>query len=207
MSNNYEGFEALIGFDHRRWPPPIVDDTYKNEYLYRTDLDQVLSVDTMIWPRTSISVKSLDDWVSPNHPLWTDLAEMCGALNLESRPPPSCAIVGISRWCEDAAEVEESDVWPHTLQVFPTIRSSEWKFLGHDIADTDLLSGLLNCGFEGFEIDEEVRNLRESWTPFLNSWHLIEGAAKAWEFKDYANSRAPEHAPFFVHGLWLIRTT
>ncbi len=63
-----------------------------------------------------------------------------------------------------------------------------------------MLSGLSNCGFEG-----EREALREDWGPHLNDYHLFEDAESALAFRPVANRIVPEHAPFFVYGLWLIR--
>jgi hypothetical protein len=83
----------------------------------------------------------------------------------------------------------------------PEGRSPSWPFLGFDVGSGGLLSGLMNCGYE----DDERTAMTELWGPRLNEHHLFEDAESAFVFRHVTNRRVPEHAPFFVYGLWLIR--
>jgi hypothetical protein len=58
----------------------------------------------------------------------------------------------------------------------------------------------MNCGF-----GDQREMLSEEWGPRLNEHHLFKDADSALAFRLVANRIVPEHAPFFVYGLWLIR--
>ena len=56
------------------------------------------------------------------------------------------------------------------------------------------------------EFEEMFRRARFlNWGPRLNEHHLFKNAESAFAFRLVTNRRVPEHAPFFVYGLWLIR--
>ena len=80
------------------------------------------------------------------------------------------------------------------------MRGPDWILLGFDVGTGGLLSGLMNCGFGG---DRE--KLSEEWGPHLNDHHLFKELEIALAFRPVANNVIPEHKPFFVYGLWLIR--
>lgn len=81
----------------------------------------------------------------------------------------------------------------------PSLKELEAEFVGYDIADYYLLSGLMNCGFT-----EEERQRAARWIPHLNRRHLFDSYEPAMAFKHETDDRVPEHAPFFVFGLWLL---
>jgi hypothetical protein len=82
----------------------------------------------------------------------------------------------------------------------PAGRDPGWSFLGYDVADPSI-SGLSNCGYS----EEDRRELAPVWGPRLNAHHLFDKLEHADEFRTLTDTRVPEHAPFFVIGLWLIR--
>ena len=84
----------------------------------------------------------------------------------------------------------------------PSIVDPQWSSLGYDVADLGLTSALTNMGRLP---DEDVDSLRAQWGAQLNSFHLFNHCSQANEFKNYSSRRVPEHAPFFVYGLWLIK--
>lgn len=71
----------------------------------------------------------------------------------------------------------------------------EAEFLGYDIGDHMLISGLMNCGFR--ESDWADFDL-EQYVPHLNRWHLFDELEPALEFKKMSDIRVKEHAPFSV---------
>lgn len=73
------------------------------------------------------------------------------------------------------------------------------EFLGYDVGDAGLLSGLMNCGY-----DEEAAELRERFARHLNHHHLFYDRERALHFARLTNERVPEHAPFFVYGLYRL---
>ncbi|MCL2449313.1 MAG: hypothetical protein FWD17_10220 [Polyangiaceae bacterium] len=83
---------------------------------------------------------------------------------------------------------------------FPEEVEGPVSLLGYDIADDVFLSGLSNCGYT----DDDARALRLLWGPKLNRFHLFEDARVASAFRSVTDARVPEHAPFFVFGIYLI---
>ncbi len=76
-----------------------------------------------------------------------------------------------------------------------------WKLLGFDVSDGSLLSGLSNCGYAA----EESKSLRAQWRGHLNQHHLFEEPASASGFCRLTDARVPEHAPFCVYGLYVVK--
>ena len=76
-----------------------------------------------------------------------------------------------------------------------------WEFIGFDVSDSGFTSAISNMGFTS---DDDIPSLRAKWGPYLNEYHLFDQAENAVRFKEFSNQRAPEHAPFFVFGLWSI---
>lgn len=79
--------------------------------------------------------------------------------------------------------------------------SSEWDFIGYDVANHGLLSALMNCGLT----DEEQGAMRMQWAPYINEYHLFGSASVAYDFAGNSDSRIPEHSPFHVYGIY-VRT-
>jgi len=101
--------------------------------------------------------------------------------------------VGFSVSDQEAPEQVRS-IW------FPREVEGEARLLGYDIADDVFLSGLSNCGYT----DEEKTALRSTWASRLNRFHLFDQADVAFEFKTLTEARVPEHAPFFVFGIYRL---
>lgn len=72
-------------------------------------------------------------------------------------------------------------------------------FLGYDVADGNT-SGLSNCDYD----EAEVTDLRRVWGPKLNDHGLFTEIPDALTFRTLADLRIPEHAPFWVFGLWMM---
>lgn len=73
------------------------------------------------------------------------------------------------------------------------------SLLGYDVADWGLISGLSNCGFMP---EEPVSDYRAKWGPKLNAHHLFDDIEAAYDFAKFTDQRVPEHAPFYVFGVW-----
>lgn len=135
---------------------------------------------------------------------WSELLMGVGA--------ESCAIspaeIGVAKVVRDARARgdeekaggrEAEDALPLAM---PFEVLSDWFFLGFDVADMWLQSGLSNCGF--LPEQEDVAGLKGAWAPKLNDFHLLQALGEAVEFKELSNRRAEEHAPFFVFELWRV---
>jgi hypothetical protein len=188
---------VLLGFDAREaggggeW-----NERRRSDYLFRVDVARPLSIDQRVW-RPVVEVQD-----SP-HRFWGDLARLREVVR-ERPERPWIVALGVSLSAcspEEAAAVEP--FIPRARSGEPTPVDPRWTFLGYDIADPGgCISGLMNCGF--LPAHEDVERLRALWAPKLNSNHLFDELADAVAFKNLSNHRVPEHAPFFVNGLWLI---
>ena len=181
------------------------------EFLLRTDLDDVLSADTMVWPSIFNSTVTLDcgpglplpQWVGMNMPFWDDLAALRTAIPAGfGKNHPFWLIA--ATWHTDVSFTKEEGqkgkiLGPHLGPTTPERREVGWRFLGFDVTDSGT-SGLSNCGYD----ESERSRLGAKWGCHLNRYHLFEDLEPAFEFKRITNARVPEHAPFFVIGLWLI---
>lgn len=73
------------------------------------------------------------------------------------------------------------------------------SFLGYDVADAGRISGLMNCGYTS-----DHAELRERFARHLNRHHLFSDRERALHFRRVTDTRVPEHAPFFVYGLYRL---
>ena len=207
--------ETLLGFDAREMWLATGDMLHPAHtpatFLLRDDVDKVLSADTLIWPSlftTPVlpSAKQLlpclesPRWIGANPPFWEDLDALVAAIpagvSEPGRPYWLIAATWISEW-----GFESGNVGPYREPTRPSQREPDWPLLGYDVTDGSLLSGLSNCGYDS----AERPGLVARWSPHLNAHHLFSDVHQALEFRDVSDRRVPEHAPFFVIALWLIR--
>ena len=205
--------EHLLGFDAREMPPTAEVWTAERRarYLLRPDVRKPLSADQMVWPslfddggvdvgRPGLPTLVPPKWTGPNASLWADLGRLERNLTASHVGIPYCLVA--FTWLADGASLSEPRSYgPYVEPMTPKERSPDWPFLGFDVGDGSMLSGLINCGYE----DAERTALAEEWGPRLNEHHLLKDAESAFAFRLLSNRRAAEHAPFFVYGLWLIR--
>lgn len=98
-------------------------------------------------------------------------------------------IIAVVRWSVDERLASHDAELP--------AEPDAWKFLGFDITDETLISGLHNCTL----VDEE------HWLfSSLNESRLIPTFDLAQRFRRECDREAPEHAPFFVNGVWILPT-
>ena len=201
----------VLGFDAREsprrlagsWPPER-----REGYLYRMDVESPLSADEMVWPS---ALKQRPAWTGRVNGLWEDLSQLQEA----ARGVEDCWIVAFAvdlASCSERAERELTENLsgimpdgrpgpkpePHEI-ASPHVLDSRWEWLGCDVSDYFGMSGLSNTGFP------DIETLRPEWGPRLNPHHLFDQVADARAFQALADQRAPEHAPFYVMGIW--RTT
>lgn len=206
--------EALLGFDARvvgervdeLWSPER-----RRQYLLR-DAVRPLSVDPLVWP--SCFKPALEDpdgqqpwqvgwmprpeWIGPND-LWEALGELERALVGHARPPGIDEIWKVAISWHAKGELKPGPFGPHLETSTPSFLMPEWTFLGFDVADPRI-SGLSNCGYSG----TERQRLGDEWHDRLNPHHLLTRLDDALDFLKLCDERVPEHAPFFVLGLWRI---
>ena len=81
------------------------------------------------------------------------------------------------------------------------IDTEQHERLGFDVCDDARTSALANFGRSLTERDDLARR----WGATLNDHHLFATWSDANEFRQFANQRYPEHAPFNVLGLYVPR--
>ncbi|MCC6752228.1 MAG: hypothetical protein IT371_31545 [Deltaproteobacteria bacterium] len=202
--------ERLLGFDVRvpstEWSPER-----RSAYLLR-DVSQPYSVDPVVWPSLFDGIPgSRPSWVGPFQDLWEDLAVLRASLS-ELAGSSSAELVAAtvharrSLGLGDFLEAHRG-YDPRTAErvplplTSPAVRDERWPLLGYDVGDTWGLSGLTNCAYDA----RDPEDLRSAWAARLNDRHLFASAADAEAYSAVTNSRVPEHAPFYVFGLWSVR--
>lgn len=185
--------EILLGFDVREMWLKTADLLHPahqpSTFLLRDGIGKVFSADVMVWPSL------LED------PFQDQLAHLEDAIprgsEVDGRP---YTVIAATWHGDDPSEPRPagSRFW---APVDPPQRDPGWLLLGFDVTDGSFLSGLSNCGYD----PQQRAELVSRWGPSLNEHHLFRNMADALEFRLLSNDRVPEHAPFSVIGLWLIR--
>ncbi len=212
----------IVGFDAReawRKYKHTWDSQRVHDFLLRTDIIKPLSTDSAVWESVFEGAPDMPKfrlpvWIGPNRPLWDDLASLKACLsNQWPRDDRSCWFVAITRFyevehresrlCDIGHRPAGTVVFPFHEATSPNTALSSWQFLGYDVADGSLLSGLSNCGYG---TEEEIQSYRERFGGHLNEYHLLKDLDPAVEFRQLTNERIPEHSPFFVYALWLVES-
>ncbi len=141
-------------------------------------------------------------YIRPQAGLWQDKAGLLRYLLEHWQAPRAASLIAIT-WLSVQGFTEATAYGPHLAETGGAVEATlpgGRELLGFDVGDGGLLSGLSNCGYQA----EERAALRLRWAPQLNEHHLFEETAPAFEFRALADERVPEHAPFFVYGLYLV---
>jgi hypothetical protein len=214
--------EVLLGFDARVVPAEagaLWDLKRRARFLLKSDAASPLSVDVMVWPslfdwgqgagmtpfergRLRLAGLAPPVWTGANAGLWDDLDAMRAYLHERGGEGalPRHTVVAITWVMDPASMARRRAGGPYARPTTPAAIAPAWTRLGYDVADASRLSGLANCGYEA----REAEPLRERWTRFLNVHHVFDQIAYALAFRQAADIRVPEHAPFFVYGLYVI---
>lgn len=209
--------EELLGFDARVSSPSQLEclRNYSSEHytLLKSDVRFVCSTDVLVWPSifdNDSPVESptspaegprLPHWIGPNFPLWAVLREMEDHINT-IRAPVAFWKIAVTEVLQvsPSNQRKAGSAWPAFNTTQPSTIQEGWVFLGYDVADRSLLSGLSNCGYTA----SQVTQFREAFGRYLNDYHLFESLDMALQFKEVSDVRVKEHAPFYVYGLWRI---
>ena len=219
---------SLAGYDVRelwldtnsQWP-----DKKKQDYLLCQDVIKPLSVDGYVWysvfsektvPRIWNTVSLQETYHKPEwintfdearklaqpdiytpRGIWSNLDDMTGYLQEfwgdDWKP---CAIIAM----QDI--LLEDEVEDNSIQVKPSFVDPNWTFLGYDIADYELYTGLS----DGVIPAPLSRQIKTRWLENLNEYHLFRNIEIAFDYIQFADDRIPSHRPFHVYGLYLIET-
>jgi hypothetical protein len=191
--------EILLGFDAREMSRGTAERLHPahrlSTFLLREDVEKVLSADPLVWPA---ALEVAPRWIGPNAPFWEDLTDL--ERGLASAPP------GVPYWLIAATwhrggEARTCGGPPYEVPTRPAQRDTAWRLIGYDVVDGGYISGLSDCGYE----EQERFRLAAEFAAYLNPHHLFSNLPKALEFRTLSDARVPEHAPFFVAGLWMLR--
>jgi hypothetical protein len=146
----------------------------------------------------------MPQWIGPIGVIWEDLQALEKALSAASNQAKPYWVIALTL-LSATTDREEQQYWNvRTEGVTPAACDPSWRFLGYDVSDRYLLSGLTNLSW-GNGSKEEVQDMYEKYSPSLNEYHLFTSVEPAAAFIPLAEEGARAHAPFFVFGIWLIR--
>jgi hypothetical protein len=213
--------QYILGYDARKlWDDRYVASEQREAFLFRLDVERVLSVDEAVWPSVfPFKSDAPPEYVGFFQRLWEDLGSLRSRIatvaQIRTRPADVIAVA----LAADLFSTADANRWEKRLKgespnpgvteadlplpsADPPSIGTGWSLLGYDVCDEWGLSGLVNCGFQPDR--EDVKSLRATWGPRLNRFHLFDSIDHASEFARLSNQRVNEHAPFFVYGLWRV---
>ena len=205
---------------NQQWPQ-----SRKDRFLLKPDVYKPLSVDSYIWYSIFSEVYDPDLWSSLSRAakylgsewsevfiegkklskpdayrprrVWRNLAHLREYLDkMWGNAWKPCALVAVSEFITE----DEIDEPVLSDPIVPDEIDPAWQFLGYDVADYELYTGL----FEGEINSNEVQSLRNEWGQYLNEHHLFIDLQKAFDYISIANKRYPSHMPYGVYGLYLV---
>jgi hypothetical protein len=208
--------ENVLGFSSRL--NPLVrnshwDDQRRNLYLIRPDIAVPLSVDLLVWPSLpdpsdGDSNEDSDETLSGGdfHDQALHLATNLARIKQLTRTTNNSGTSGMAKLiCVTllGEEVVAHDHWwamAFAEAVAPDKIDPAWTFVGYDIADRYLTSGLSNCGYSLSEIER----VRVEWKDEVNEFGLLKSVNPALRFREFTDKRVTQHAPFYIFGVYLI---
>ncbi len=201
----------LLGFSARATHTDR-NESVCREQLLRPEVAWPLSTDYMVWP-TVFDKGGDDHWCehvgsgSSLQDLWGSLDELKAALAAElpagDWPAGSYQLIAVARMF-----INHSGplTWPGHPDAFhgpidPPEIDEAWEFLGYDVSDNWLLSGLSNCLSAN---DPEYAKWEEWFAIKLNDHGLFTEIDDAVEFTGAIDEKVKEHAPFAPYGIWRL---
>jgi len=206
----------LLGFDKRRgaedfksneWPPQR-----RELFLLNQSIDCPLSVDSAVWPTMfcyegASSIPSPAPYTRAVNPgyqidgIWSDLEFMRRTFVQNRVEDNSLGVdVAIEVFVTPAHSFDEFESLLRESRVVPDAIPLGSTFLGYDVADSSLYSGLCNCGYSV----SDKKLLSMQWSSKLNEFGLFRDLNDALQFRVITDARVLEHAPFWIFGLYRI---
>ena len=186
-------------------------------FSLRPEIDWPLSVDLIVWPsifqyqgaNVAARYLPLSGWIDaqpldfPHQvlDLWQDPAAMIRTF--QAGAPASA----IARDAVAVAIEVMSDpggfAGSHWGPLFDSDRAAatapdDWDFLGYDVADEGMVSGLSNCGYDKKTKPDVVKRVAAA----LNDAGLFDALDAARSFRAECDVRVKEHSPFHVYALY-----
>jgi hypothetical protein len=192
--------ELMIGFDAREMSIDFNQawtDDQKQIFILRQDILKPVTVDTWIWKTVfEVADIQLPAYVSLRGDLWAELSKLRLFLKSSAITQPYWVIAVTQVGTQ--TELEE---WLYYRDVIkPSEVGDSWKFLGYDIAEETLLSGICDMGYR----EDEGAFARQKYAPHLNQYNLFTDREIAADFAKWSNQRDPGHGPFRLYKLYLI---
>jgi hypothetical protein len=196
--------EVLLGFQLRvgRGQIPVWSSERRVKYLLIESVPVPLSVDTAVWPVStdqSLQSRVFENWSAEpsSAPNGLSVYRLRVAVELLGRGEGSdpIAITALKAAADDLKTLHKIEDAGYTVA---DLSARGWQRLGYDVADRWLTSGLMNCGYTA----SEKHALATRYGSLINDHHLFREAADAVAFSTQCGTRVPEHAPFFVYGVW-----
>lgn len=207
--------EMPIGYDLR-----VVSDSYietwnqdrKREWLLRPDVIFPASVDDQVWPSILNADKAqrAGVWTGCVQHLWEDMSRLEEWHKKDDSLPERAWLICVSLTTTELSQ-RQREVWSDMLMTtHPNSVDLGWTFLGYDVADRFLTSGLCNGVHVG---DQDYGELRTRFEPSINSHHLFGSLPAARQFAAVSGMRRKllaeglfyGHLPMYVYGVWLVR--
>jgi hypothetical protein len=203
----------LLGFDARESDEelarePLAYDV-RQQILLRPEIQRPLSIDRHIWPTHFLYHPRIRHLVAARQPplidadpdcaggLWLSLEHMQRRLSEHARRAIPIAVELFAPAEITVAEFPSSLIYSEPN---PSSVPAGSLLLGYDVADAGFLSGLANCGYS----KEEAEALRPGWAGKINDFGLLRSQEDALAVVELSNGRVPEHAPFWVSGLYRV---
>jgi hypothetical protein len=198
----------LLGFDIRLSPDDYLESAWDKErrlsYLLRPKTEWPLSVDTLVWP--SVFFPKIYGTqpliaVDPETAIsgfWLNLQLMGAAFASAWKRQTLGIPIGIHLFAEEGLSADQFGSLVLETHPIPEECPEGSGFLGYDVADSGLISGLCNCGFLP---GPEKNRWQAEWEDHLNEFGLLRTLDAALGFRDATDQRVPEHAPFYVFGI------
>jgi len=175
------------------------DISRRETFLLKDDVDMVLSSDQSVWSSIfdvwQLELPTNFGWVQG---LWSkldNLQEFVVSSNISAKS--LCWTMGVTQFLDEMV-IDETGL--AILSFNPSSVQESWSFLGYDVAEQPLLSGLSNMGYR----DDDKSYAINRFAHALNNYHLFDNYDTAQEFVMWNQSRDVAHGPWFVTGIYKI---
>lgn len=197
------GFQARLSrIDlERQWPLDR-----RQKFLLSPDIEVPLSADTEVWPvvqLASMGSQLFSDYVFGEHESPNSLGLFRLKQPVGARPPSlpiKANLMGVATK-NDIADflAEKHCIAKQPMKSWNKLRA---RFVGFDVCDHTLLSGLMNCAVDG----AAHRKLAERFCGSINPYGLFDQIEIAEQFANTMDGLVSEHAPFIPIAVLAIGT-
>jgi hypothetical protein len=170
----------------------------RDNYLLK-QIDTPLSVSRGVWPECTIPEVFEQVFHEPK-PVAPRNGLDVYSLELPALRNPHAVILAITAEHSIAMKLLKFHKIDSPLQSTENLRSSGFRFIGYDVADLFLCSGLMYCRFEV----SEQKSLRVIFNNKINQYGLFTSPIAADKFLKIRARQVSEHAPFYKYGMWIL---